>query len=165
MRSCERDQPAFLTRLHLPATPRPSSLECSPIERLLPGAFCGGRRWRSRMRGEQMRRVIRYTSSELPENVAHAQMQCWLQRPLIRLRHLLPHKKRGGEGARLKGVAESVRSMAAVARAGDGEIEINPHFSHACTFPPHLVPPLWSALPSSAFSPALFAGGEGGEAG
>jgi len=82
------------------AAPLPFFGRAFPSSAFSPRASCGGRRWRSRMRGAQVRGTINCSSSELPETAAHAWMSCWLGRPLIRLRHLLPHKKRGGEGAR-----------------------------------------------------------------
>jgi len=68
-----------------------------------------GRRWRSRMRGRLTDETPLH-KRQAPDGclVNRARRGCFPQScnaPLIRLRHLLPPKSTGGEGARLEGVA------------------------------------------------------------
>src|ERR1019366_5188197 len=81
-------------------TPLPFSLECFPLERLLPPRFLRGEKVaEGRMRGEQIRRAINHALPELPENVAHARMSCSLERPLIRPSTTFSPTKSVGEKA------------------------------------------------------------------
>jgi len=83
------------------ALPLPSSRALLP-----PRFLCGGRRWRSRMRGAlyEIRAIYRRWSERARRRTNNVRVR----RPLIRLRHLLPQlKSAGGEGLSIGGTAEN----------------------------------------------------------
>jgi len=72
----------------------------------LPAVSCGGRRWRSRMRGALYEICAIYR--RWSENARRRANDVLVNRPLIRLRHLLPQQETaGGEGLSIGGTAEN----------------------------------------------------------
>ena|GEM_PF-1294009 len=73
-----------------------------------PAVSCGGRRWRSRMRGALYEICAIYR--RWSESARWRANDVLVKRPLIRLRHILPQlKSAGGEGLSIGGAAENER--------------------------------------------------------